>query len=627
MKELVIERGEQVAINGARYTIENVISFDKVMVRHQETGEVTSAAIHTLGPADSVDPLVRRDVNTFTESEWKVIDFRYSVIEPLLQTNQGSTEAAKAAAVAAGVHLATIYRWVKDFKRTGDKSILSPRKPTGGRKKGRLDKDVEDILQSVLREEYLTQQRHSISHVIEMVQDRCRIAKLRPPSENTIRTRLSWIEERDRMKAREGSKAARDEFEARPGKYEDARWPLSVVQIDHTPVNAMVVDEVDRRTLGRPWITVAIDVFSRMIVGFFLSLDRPSALAVGMCIAQGVLSKEDWLTRHNVTGTWPIWGFPGTIHADNAKEFRGEMLRNACKLYHCDLVWRPVGEPNYGGHIESLCGTLSKKFNNLEGTTFSNTRQRGNYKPHKKAVMTLDELETWLTTLIVEVYHNSKHSGLDDMSPLKRFEQGVFGTADVPGSGLKPRILEEERVRMDLLPLTKRTVQTYGVRFEGVNYYHDVLRKWVKARDPENANKQRTFIFRYDPRDISRLYFHDPDLEMYFEIPYRDITRPRISLWELREAKAALRKLGRESIDEDALFEARERLRKIESESKTKTKKARLRQHREKRAKTPGVHSPKTASPPADLDIDTGFDNVTGEPMSIGSISAFEDVE
>jgi putative transposase len=44
--------------------------------------------------------------------------------------------------------------------------------------------------------------------------------------------------------------------------------PLEVVQIDHTLVDVVVVDELERLPLGRPWLTLAIDVASRMVNGF-----------------------------------------------------------------------------------------------------------------------------------------------------------------------------------------------------------------------------------------------------------------------------------------------------------------------------------------------------------------------
>lgn len=40
-------------------------------------------------------------------------------------------------------------------------------------------------------------------------------------------------------------------------------YPLECVQIDHTKVNVILVDELIGSIAGRFWITVAIDVFSR----------------------------------------------------------------------------------------------------------------------------------------------------------------------------------------------------------------------------------------------------------------------------------------------------------------------------------------------------------------------------
>jgi putative transposase len=40
------------------------------------------------------------------------------------------------------------------------------------------------------------------------------------------------------------------------------------VQIDHTEIDIIVVDELTRTPLpGRPWLTLAIDVFSRVVTG------------------------------------------------------------------------------------------------------------------------------------------------------------------------------------------------------------------------------------------------------------------------------------------------------------------------------------------------------------------------
>lgn len=81
-----------------------------------------------------------------------------------------------------------------------------------------------------------------------------------------------------------------------------------MIQIDHTPVDLMLVDDVNRQSIGRPWVTFAIDVYSRMILGYYLSLDAPSETSVAMCIAHAVLPKEEWLAAKEIDGEWRVWG-------------------------------------------------------------------------------------------------------------------------------------------------------------------------------------------------------------------------------------------------------------------------------------------------------------------------------
>jgi hypothetical protein len=68
-------------------------------------------------------------------------------------------------------------------------------------------------------------------------------------------------------------------------------------------VELVVVDELQRLPLGRPWLTLAIDVASRMVTGFYVSLDAPSTLSVPLALTQAVLPKDLWLCDPR-TGRW-----------------------------------------------------------------------------------------------------------------------------------------------------------------------------------------------------------------------------------------------------------------------------------------------------------------------------------
>jgi putative transposase len=92
-------------------------------------------------------------------------------------------------------------------------------------------------------------------------------------------------------------------------------------------VDVAVVDEQHRLPIGRPYITVAIDVFSRAIVGMVVTLEPPSALSVGLCLTHMAAGKRAWLERIGVDVAWPMSGKPAELYLDNAAEFKSEALR------------------------------------------------------------------------------------------------------------------------------------------------------------------------------------------------------------------------------------------------------------------------------------------------------------
>jgi putative transposase len=70
-----------------------------------------------------------------------------------------------------------------------------------------------------------------------------------------------------------------------------------------------VVSELDRKPIGRPWLTLVIDVASRMIAGFHLSLDSPSSASVALAISHAVLPKQKFLPNLNwlQTSQWRVY--------------------------------------------------------------------------------------------------------------------------------------------------------------------------------------------------------------------------------------------------------------------------------------------------------------------------------
>ena len=429
-----------------------------------------------------------------------------------------------------------------------------------------MNEKQESILLRVINEVYFTPQRKSLSKTFEELKIRCKDRNVNCPSLNTLRNRINSYSENKVLIHREGKRVHDEKYKPKTGAFPNANYPLETVQIDHTPVDLIVIDEETGNPIGRPWLTLAIDVYSRMVVGYNLGFENPSILTTGMCISNSILPKEDILKKYNIDTEWPCWGIMKTIHTDNGIDFRSEPISRACSQYGIDLEFRPLGLPEYGGHIERLMGTFSKEFHSLKGTTFNSVAKRRNYQSEKKAVFTLDMLDEYVVTFITEVYHQKKHSGINT-SPIIKYKEGIWGNSETLGIGIPALIKDERKLQLDFLPYFERSIQNYGVSIEKVFYYSEVLRPFIqRTQFTNNSSIKREkvkFIFRRDPRDISKIFFWDPDAKIYFEIPYANMSHPPINVWELRAIKRKL-KLNDDQIDEDLIFDALKKLKKIE---------------------------------------------------------------
>lgn len=572
--------GSKITNKNKIYTITHFVDADTLICREDSTGISARFCIKDI--TSSVGLLEEKgkqiDLVTIKDKDWQEANKRFQTIRSLLRKDRTEAMVSEIARLA-GVHNATIYRWLKLYEETQQISALLPNTYNRGRGKKRLDPKVEEIIQSTIETYYLRSQKLSVKKTCDEVLKRCSNAGVKSPHPNTVRNHIAIISEEKRLKRRANKKKAFEKYTPLLGHFPGADYPLSVVQIDHTKLDIILVDDIKREPIGRPWLTLAIDIFSRMVTGLYISFDSPSAMSAGLCITNSILPKENWLIKMDISTPWPCWGVMKTLHMDNAPEFRGSMIKRACEEYGINIEWRPMGKPSYGGHIERLLGTFAQEIHTLPGTTFSNPTQRGEYDSEAKAVMTLKEFEKWLITYIAGVYHQRVHTALGT-SPIKKYEEGIFGNSERPGCGLVSAITDTEKLKLDFMPYVERTVQEYGVLIDDIYYYGDVLRRYIHKFDPQNRKQKQKFIFKRDPRDISVIYFYDPEVKQYFTIPYRNTSHPAISIWELRQATKKLDDMGYKQINEALIFGAYEQMRQEQEKAAKETKQARLRRQR-----------------------------------------------
>ena len=443
---------------------------------------------------------------------------RIPIVEAYLTKKMDASTAAE----TLGIKLSGFYKIVRRVQASkGDLGVVVAKKPGPKASLPVFEPNMEAIIiESLL---HYTGKAATIEKVWEQV---CTLADgqmLPRPSYHLVRKRLQALGKRVLAKMKLGKATADDIYEARPG-YKDTTRPLEWVQIDHTRMDLIVVDEDDRTIiLGRPWISLAICIHTRVVLGFYLTLLPPSAISVAMLIENCVLPKAGFLASLGLDPRlWPMHGVPSVIHADNAAEFRSDLVKVNLKTFGVTMEHRDVGKKHQGGHIERLIGTMmTSKVHFLRGTTYSNTLQRGDEDSEGKAEFTLPGLRKFMVCAI-HSYHERKHSGIR-MSPADKWKK--YYAQHAP-----PKQIEEarhENFRYVLYPEKMKVIRNGGIELHNRFYYAPIIQQ--KIRD--------SVLVKYDPYDVSSILVDLDSDGKYVKIPcYRNPFK-RSSNYEIYRAQ------------------------------------------------------------------------------------------
>ncbi|WP_163033524.1 DDE-type integrase/transposase/recombinase [Pseudomonas viridiflava] len=453
------------AISSSKVQARDIVTGETVFFSPGEiTCELRKTATdpdHEVAQTQSPSP-----IETIKEEDLRLASDRFNVLSPMAGKRHLSRQDMEQCSATLELSASQVRRLLARMDMSVGPLSLLPQ--LRGRSKGSklIEADAEDLIQSTIDECYKGPGVTSKS-IIEKVVERCSAMSIRAPSAATIASRIRERRPCSLLAKKSGSKAARQVYEVRGGKILPEA-PLDLIQIDHALVDCIIVDSDQLLPLMRPWVTMAIDVYTRVVLGFYLSLSYPSGMSVALCISHLVLPKERWLKSYGLADSeYPFYGVPKRIHVDNAKEFRSKNLSNSCRQYGIDLTFRPKGVPHNGAHIERLIGTFMGKIHFLPGTTMSSVTDKKNYESEKYAALTFPEFREWFIRQ-AEIYHKTLHSAIG-CSPLYKWESH-FKKKD--GSFHYPSIIEDQlRLLIDFMPFKKRIIGRAGVRLHNVDYY------------------------------------------------------------------------------------------------------------------------------------------------------------
>ena len=385
-----------------------LVGHDSVLIDMGEFGVIQAKRCEVIAIADPCEVLGKSLLASISSADWDQASRRAAVIRKLIAMESGRTEAAQQYAGELGISERQLWRLIADYERHDTVSGLVPQ--ASGRKTGArvLDLSKERIISDKIETYFLTRERPTLTALTERIATACRDVGLSPPCDRTIARRLEAYRNRDAQKRRVGGKQAKYIYEAMPGHVE-ANVPMERVEIDHTPMDVMVrSDDPYCDFVGRPWLTVAIDVYTRCVLGIHIGFEPPSILSVALCLTHAVLPKLP-AEEFGVPLDWPMDGMPKEIVVDNGKDFVSEAFRRGCDEHGILLTLRPVGSPHYGGTIERLIGTMVGQCQLLPGTTKNSVKARGDYDSVKHATMTLREVRSWFVEQLLGRYHLKEH--------------------------------------------------------------------------------------------------------------------------------------------------------------------------------------------------------------------------
>jgi len=314
------------------------------------------------------------------------------------------------------------------------------------------------------------------------------------------------------LTSREGERRFALRHRAVLGESTHMAWgPCSLYQGDATIGDIHLVSSRDRsRLIGKPVIYVIIDVFTRLIVGFSVSLEGPSWVGMMLALYNATVDKVAYCKEYGIDITedmWPSHRLPEAILGDRG-ELEGYNSTRLVDYLDIDIAITPPYRCDWKGIVEQNFRLISNEVIHWKpGATYTK-RERGDKDYRLEACLTLPEFRKLMIHCILK--HNNHHRmGWYDMDEfiitdhVEPYPIDLWNWGVTHRSGHQ-RVKSPEVIQLNLLPDDTASVTPYGICFQGVYYTCEraVKEQWyVKAR-----KKRWTVPVAYDPRQLDIIY-------------------------------------------------------------------------------------------------------------------------
>ena len=223
--------------------------------------------------------------------------------------------------------------------------------------------------------------------------------------------------------------------------------------------------------LGRLWLTVLIDAFSRAVLGLHLAYEAPGIESIQGALYHAIWPKTD-LGQFGIDLPWECYGIPQRLSLDNAWAHQSYSLEELARALGgggrytaMELLFRPPYQARYGGLVERLFGNLSGQLRERLPGAVLKADQRHWHNASQGACLLYRDLRRLVHQLVVDYLH-TPHRELGGQTPHERWLTGLALMAPVPPP-LTPHL---ERCFWRLHP-DPRQATAAGLSLFGLHYW------------------------------------------------------------------------------------------------------------------------------------------------------------
>jgi hypothetical protein len=264
--------------------------------------------------------------------------------------------------------------------------------------------------------------------------------------------------------------------------------------------------------IGRPVLYFLTDVFSRMIVGYYVGLEGPSWIGMMMAIANAAIDKVKHCKKYKIEispDEWDVRCVPQFLVGDNG-ELKGKPSAGLTDGLNVTIEYAAPFRGDFKPIVERAFGVFhgeTKPF--VPGYVDKDHNKRGgsDYRLDKK--LDLDAFNRIIIRYILS--HNNKRR----ISKFERTEEMIMDDVQpIPreiwnwGMGKdfsKPKVFDERTIKLNLMPSGKATVTRDGISFKKMLYTCDEAKRenWF---DKAFLKGKWKVDISYDPRNMNIIY-------------------------------------------------------------------------------------------------------------------------